>query len=327
MSIQFLAVCHWKRHHSKQTFVKQVTAEKAVIMSAKEALTLTGTLKKITAIKKAVGKNNSAFNIKQIIPGVLNDVDPFVFLDHFGPFERDPNDAHFSPHPHAGIATISYLYSGTSNHLTSIGNPQIVQAGDVAWMQAGSGIEHAEGVREGQTEIEIFHGLQFWISLPAKEKFIKPDFFYYSKKDIPEILLQGVSIKVLCGELFGKSSPVKSLSPAYIYDIEINEDAAIDIPIKHGYSCALFVTNGTVICNGAEAREDTIMKFDEENEMVEFRALKHTRVAAFGGQPLHDPIVFHGPFVMNSEEQIDRIKRDYGKGKFGNVNTGKAINN
>jgi redox-sensitive bicupin YhaK (pirin superfamily) len=79
--------------------------------------------------------------------------------------------------------------------------------------------------------------------------------------------------------------------------------------------------------NGAKAREDTIIKFDEENEMVAFRALKHTRVAMFGGQPLHEPIVFHGPFVMNSEEQIDRIKRDYGKGKFGNVNTGKAINN
>lgn len=289
--------------------------------------TIQGSIKKIKAIKKAIGKSNSAFNIKQIIPGVLNDVDPFVFLDHFGPFERDPNDAHFSPHPHAGIATISYLYTGTSNHLTSIGNPQIVNAGDIAWMQAGSGIQHAEGLREGQTEIEIFHGLQFWISLPAKDKFIKPDFFYYPKKDIPQIIQHGVSIKILCGELFGKTSPVKSLSPAFIYDIEINEDATIEIPIQHGYSCALFVTNGTVICNGEEAKEDTIIKFDEENEMIEFNALKNTRVAVFGGQPLREPIVFHGPFVMNSEEQIDRIKRDYGKGKFGNVNTSKAINN
>ncbi len=294
-------------------------------MSTKETLKRTG--KKITEIKKAVGKHNSAFNIKQIIPGVLNNVDPFVFLDHFGPFERDPNDAHFSPHPHAGIATISFLYSGTSNHLTSIGNPQIVQAGDIAWMQAGSGIEHAEGLREDQTDVEIFHGLQFWISLPAKDKFIKPDFFYYPKKDIPEIIQPGVIIKVLCGRLSGKSSPVKSLSPAYIYDIEINEDAAIEIPIQHGYSCALFVTHGSVICNAVEAGEDTIMKFDEENDMLEFKALKHTRVAVFGGQPLREPIVFHGPFVMNSEAQIDRIKRDYGKGKFGTLHTGNAINN
>jgi quercetin 2,3-dioxygenase len=289
--------------------------------------TSTETLKKIIAIKKATVNKNSAFNIKQIIPGALNDVDPFVFLDHFGPFERDPNDAHFSPHPHAGIATISYLYSGTSNHVTSLGTPQIVKPGDVAWMRAGSGIEHAEGLREGQTEVEIFHGLQFWISLPAKDKFIKPGFFYYPKKDIPEIIQPGVNIKVVCGELFGKSSPAKSLTPAYIYDIEINENATIQIPVNHGYSCALFVANGTVICNGAEETADSIIKFDEENKMIEFRALKNTRVAVFGGQPLREPIIFHGPFVMNNKEQIIQVIRDYDNGKFGTINTGYINNN
>ena len=282
---------------------------------------VTTTKKEIIAVKKAAINKNSAFNIKNIIPGALHDVDPFVFLDHFGPFERDPNDAHFNPHPHAGIATISYLYTGTSNHVTSIGKPQIVQPGDVAWMQAGSGILHAEGLREGQTDIEIFHGLQFWISLPAKDKFIKPDFFFYPKNDIPQIIQKGVRINVLCGELFGKISPVKSLTPAYIYDIEISEDVTIKIPVKPGYSCALLVTNGKVICNDEAATAETILQFDEEAEEIEFSAAKNTRVAVFGGQPLREPIVFHGPFVMNNQEQIAQVMKDYGKGKLGTINT------
>ncbi|HAI75755.1 MAG TPA: hypothetical protein DCM08_05860 [Microscillaceae bacterium] len=176
--------------------------------------------KKVKSLRKAPTSKGMGPQVRQVIPSAVRDLDPFVFLDHFSVIKH-PESGGIPPHPHAGIATITYLFEGSNRHRDSLGNDQIVQAGDVAWMQAGKGIIHSEGMRENRTEPEKVHGLQIWISLPAKDKFIQPDFFFYPAATLPLIQKVEASIKVICGEVLGQQSPVQSLSPAFIFEVKM----------------------------------------------------------------------------------------------------------
>lgn len=169
--------------------------------------------KKISQSSLSPSSRSMGPHVRQVIPSAVEHIDPFVFLDHFGPLDKTPGGAGVPPHPHAGISTITYLFQGSNRHQDSLGNDSIVYAGDMAWMQAGKGIVHAEGMNENRTEVEVVHGLQFWISLPSAQKFIDPDFFHYPSASLPMIRLGKATVKVLCGELNGQQSPFKACLP------------------------------------------------------------------------------------------------------------------
>ena len=268
---------------------------------------------------KAHGSRSLGPSVRQVIPSAVKHVDPFVFLDHFGPIEKKPGWQGIPPHPHAGITTITYLFKGSNRHQDSKGNDEIIYAGDIALMQAGKGIVHAEGMNENRTTSEIVEGLQFWISLPAKDKFIDPNFNNYPSKQLPEFKLNGATVKVLIGELLGHKSPVKSLSPFYIFEFKIPRNISIQIPIKENDSTGLYVINGHIKIEDQNILSNIMTSFSLIGDSIEINAIEDTHFILFGGTPLNEPIVGYASYVMNSEEQIQQVILDYQSGKMGNV--------
>ena len=276
--------------------------------------------KKILSSFKAPNSKSMGPHVRQVIPSTVGDLDPFVFLDHFGPFTKSPDFKGVPPHPHAGIATITYLLEGSNRHQDSYGHEALISSGDLAWMQAGKGIVHAEGMDELGTENETVHGLQFWISLPAKDKFIDPDFFHYKKEQFPVINENGIEYKVVVGELKGQKSPVHSLSPAMIYDILIPEKAQFELPIQAEYSSGIYVIEGEIEIGNQILQPTSMTKMSFEGVKIAIKTENSARIIVMGGLPLNEPIVGYASFVMNSMEQIQQVMTDYQMGKMGQIN-------
>ncbi len=276
--------------------------------------------KKISKSNKAQTSRSMGPSVRQVVPSAIDNIDPFVFLDHFGPIEKKPGGQGVPPHPHAGIATITYLFEGSNRHQDSRGNDALVKAGDIAWMQAGKGIVHSEGMDEKRINSEMVHGLQFWISLPAKDKFIEPAFYHHPSVELPEFKLGEATITVLSGELFGHQSPVKSLSPAYIFEIKIPQNQSIEIPVKEGDTAGLYVINGRLDIDNESLLPTSMTSFTIDGNSIEIKALEETHFMLFGGTPLNEPIVGYASYVMNSEEQILQVMQDYQMGKMGTIN-------
>ena len=275
--------------------------------------------KKIVSSFSAHPSRSMGPHVRQVIPSAVEHIDPFVFLDHFGPMEKLPGGQGVPPHPHAGIATITYLFEGCNRHQDSYGHDQVISAGDVAWMRAGKGIIHAEGMNENRSGSETVHGLQFWISLPAKDKFIEPDFFYYPSGDLPALEINGVSVKIICGELEGHRSPVESLSPAYMFEINMSAGQELKLPIAKGDTCGLYMVQGSIELEGKTLLPTSMTAFDLEGDHLLIRAESESHFMVFGGKPLNEPIVGYASYVMNSIEQIHKVMRDYQSGKMGSL--------
>ena len=275
--------------------------------------------KKILKSNKAHASRSMGPNVRQVVPSAIAHVDPFVFLDHFGPIEKKPDGQGVPPHPHAGIATITYLFTGSNRHQDSRGNDAMIYAGDLAWMQAGKGIVHAEGMNENRSESEMVHGLQFWISLPAKDKFAEPAFYHHSSDQLPEFMVNETRVKVLSGELLGHTSPVVSLSPAYMYEFHMPAQASIEIPLKEGDTAGLYVVDGHVSVDDESLLPAVMTSFSVDGDSIEIRAVEAAHFMLFGGTPLNEPIVGYASYVMNSEEQIRQVMLDYQLGKMGTV--------
>lgn len=274
------------------------------------------TTKKIKTLRKAPASRGMGPNVKQVIPSAVENLDPFVFLDHFS-VVKHPESGGIPPHPHAGIATITYLFEGSNRHRDSLGNDKVVQAGDIAWMQAGKGIIHSEGMQETRTEPEKVHGLQLWISLPAQDKFIKPDFFFYPSQDLPIIQKEQATIKVLCGEILGQKSPVKSLSPAYIYEVKMPTNTVLYLPISEGDSCGVYCISGEFLVDDQKITAQMIAEMDRENTALSLQTQTESHCIILGGTPLNEPIVGYASYVMNDQTQIMQVMRDYQMGKMG----------
>lgn len=269
--------------------------------------------------QKAHASRSMGPHVRQVIPSALGDFDPFVFLDHFGPIVKQPGSQGVPPHPHAGIATITYLFEGSNRHQDSYGNDAVIESGDLAWMQAGKGIVHAEGMNENKTEPEVVHGLQFWISLPAKDKFIDPAFYHYPSKDLPSFSIGSTTIKVIAGNLLNHRSPVKSLSPAFIYEVKVLADQSLQLPVQSGDSLGLYMISGSILSDNKELLPATITRFDDKGEVLSVQAKEDSHFILLGGTPLNEPIVGYASYVMNSDEQIHQVMMHYQMGKMGTL--------
>jgi redox-sensitive bicupin YhaK (pirin superfamily) len=276
--------------------------------------------KKIQHSSKAPISRSMGPHVKQVIPSGVEHLDPFVFLDHFGPFEKTPHFQGVPPHPHAGIATITYLIEGSNRHVDSYDHDSMVEPGDIAWMRAGKGIVHAEGINDPNNPSKIIHGLQLWISLPAKDKFIEPDFFHYKSAKLPQFSIENAQIKVLVGELLNHISPVESLSPAYIFEIKQEANSTIEIPIQKGYTAGIYLIDGELETDTKTLNPSSITKFETEGETILINTHKKSHYFVLGGEPLNEPIVAYASFVMNSKTQIQQVIDAYHNGEMGTVN-------
>jgi redox-sensitive bicupin YhaK (pirin superfamily) len=256
-------------------------------------------------------------------PG-LEQVDPFLLLNHHGPQTYPPNNQGlpFGPHPHRGFETVTFILAGDLAHRDSAGHESVIRAGGVQWMTAGSGLVHAEvspeAFRETGGPLEI---LQLWVNLPARLKMSPPRYVGLQADEIPAITADKgqATIHLISGTWGGHTGPVASLTGVFMTTLEIKAGGRAGFGSLAGRNVLLYVISGEVKVNGIAVPAWNLAELDLEGDMVEIVA-EADAVVLFGhAEPLGEPVVAHGPFVMNTREEIADAIRDYNAGLFDNV--------
>jgi hypothetical protein len=243
--------------------------------------------------------------------------DPFLLLDAFGSDEASDYIAGFPSHPHRGFETVTYMLEGKMLHEDHLGNKGLLNNGDVQWMTAARGIIHSE---MPQQEEGLMSGFQLWVNLPAAEKMKDPSYRDIPAKDIPEINFKEMKVKVIAGkvklngeQLIGAVSGL-STDPLYL-DVYMPEGAAIQIPVADGHTALIYVYEGNVGVGGAEKNIDSLqLAVLGTKGDVQIKATKRSRFLVLAGKPLNESMVQHGPFVMNTVQEIEQAIQDYRDG-------------
>ncbi len=255
-------------------------------------------------------------------------VGPFVFLDHVYPSAHQPKTPQAPTgsfaHPHRGIATFTYLFSGSLEHYDSHGHHGIVDAGGAQWMKAGNGVIHDENPSPRfQREGGVLHALQFWINLPARNKAEAPDYLALQAGDIPEVSLPGGAgvLRVIIGSYGEAASPVQTFSPQVLYHVRLDPGAAFTLHPTAGWEYAAFVPGEAVVVGEGTFAKSELLLFGSDAVPVTFTnpGGATTDLIVFGGAPYHEPIVAQGPFVMNSQQEIATAYRDFFNGRYGKI--------
>ncbi|HEV7694527.1 MAG TPA: pirin family protein [Hyphomonadaceae bacterium] len=251
-------------------------------------------------------------------------VDPFIFLAHHGPQVYPPNNRGlpFGPHPHRGFETVTFILEGELTHSDSGGHVSTIGAGGVQWMTAGSGLVHAElspdTFRRNGGPLEI---LQLWVNLPARLKFTSPRYQGLQGAQIPKVETSGgkASLALIAGQWNGATGPVESITGNFMSVIDAKAGASLSFDGLEGRSIFLYVVSGAVRVNGRDAAEHTLVQLSRSGDQLALEATSGVRLLFGHGQPIHEPVVAHGPFVMNTVEEIRQAIVDYQAGKFGFV--------
>jgi redox-sensitive bicupin YhaK (pirin superfamily) len=259
-------------------------------------------------------------------------VGPIILLDHVYPSPIDHKkrgaDRGKNAHPHRGIATFSYLFSGALEHSDSAGNTGVIEAGEGQWMKSGSGIIHEERIApEFRRSGGVFHGLQFWINLPAAAKAEAPEYFRLGAADIPEAELPGFagSLRVLIGNCGRYDSPVKTYHGEFIYHLKLNPKSKFLFHTKEGLEYAFFIPSKEIRLNGELAGNSELLIPDNEKAEILFDnpGITVADVIIFGGKPYTEAIIAQGPFVMNTSDEIALAYRDFFDGVYGELSIPK----
>lgn len=267
-------------------------------------------------------------NVRRVLPSnEIRYVNPFVFLDHMGPVVQKPSEVFkrrgTGAHPHRGFITFTYLLSGEVEHFDSQGNHGIVGEGGAQWMLAGSGIVHDEGPSEAFTKKGgKMQGLQLWINLPSKFKEMAPDYMPLPSDMVPEVKLgDNNKLRVLIGEYEDKKSSIPVFSPMFIYHIVLEANTKADISIPSGFDSFVYLPEGQVHVGGKLVEKTTLALLDKSSDFVSLENTSNQKqdIMLYGAEPLNEPIVAHGPFVMNSMEEIYTANEDFHNGKYGEI--------
>ena len=268
-----------------------------------------------------------SIKIERILPNRYADaVGPFVFLDHIGPTKHDPNEPMQKngngAHPHRGIATLTYIINGEEEHFDSKGNYGKINSGGVQWMKAGNGIVHDGNFNvDPLTGDQLTHGFQFWINLPAKNKIEPAMHMAVQAADIPVKKIPGGWIKLIAGEFEDLRSAIPAYSKQFIYHIHLEAKQKFSIDTKAGLEYAVFLPLRSANVNGQESEPGEFIEFDRDGGEIQLTSNKtETYIILFGGEPYTEPIVAHGPFVMNTKEEIAQAYHDFHLGKYGKLN-------
>ena len=260
------------------------------------------------------------FHVSRILPAIeLRAIGPFVFFDYFGPVDFAPGKGiDVRPHPHIGLATVTYLFEGSQMHRDTLGSAQAIQPGDVNWMTAGRGIAHSERTQpEVRAKGHRMHGIQSWVGLPVKDEEAEPSFQHVASKDLPTVTRDGVTLKIVTGEAFGLKSPVKVFSPIFYVDARFAPGSAFEVTAEHEQR-AVFVVDGEVEVAGA-AHGDGTMIVLQPGEATRVGARGRARAMLLGGAALDGERHLWWNFVASSKDRIDRAKSDWTSGKFGKI--------
>ncbi|MGI4777545.1 MAG: pirin family protein [Janthinobacterium lividum] len=266
------------------------------------------------------------FKVRRLLPAARRrSVGPFVFFDHFGPAHERPGEQHdVRPHPHIGLATVTYLFEGAMMHRDSLGSVQEILPGAINWMTAGRGIVHSERKPERlQSDAYVNHGLQLWAALPRAFEEVEPSFSHTASSEIPGVTEQGARVRVLVGEAFGERSPVKTCAPALYLDIVLQAGAQFVLP-PLAPELAVYTVDGAIGIDGTTVDAHT-MTLLPDGQGATFTVPVGTtdgpsvRLMVVGGEPLDGPRFITWNFVSSSEERILRAGADWTAQRMGHV--------
>jgi redox-sensitive bicupin YhaK (pirin superfamily) len=263
------------------------------------------------------------FSVRRALPfRERHSVGPWVFLDHFGPFKVKPGEDGVGPHPHAGIETVTYLLSGRQEHRDSAGHVGIVAAGGAQWMTAGGGIIHAEKpLAETEDELTL-HGIQLWTSLPRLAKLMQPRYQRIDAGAIPTVTVPGARVRVVAGEFNGKAGPAQTLMPTLLWHVSVDAGADFSAVLPPGYEAGAYVIAGAGRFGGETSLDIGKLGVFANGEgaiRIENTGSETLEVLLLAGAPAEGPLVFHGPFVMNSVEQVRAADIAYRTGRMGHL--------
>jgi len=260
------------------------------------------------------------FTVARVLPNAqCRSVGPFVFFDHIGPaLLGGEQPIAVRPHPHIGLATVTYLWEGVMTHRDSLGSVQDIAPGDVNWMTAGRGIVHSERTPERLRGVDLpFHGLQTWVALPREHEETEPSFAHHPKATLPMVRAAGVELTIVAGHGFGERSPVEVLSETLYVSIDLSVGATLRIPSEHSER-ALYPVSGELQLDGVALPLNTLAVLDPGSEPT-LIALGPARVMLLGGAPLDGPRFVWWNFVSSSRERIEQAKADWQAGRFAAV--------
>lgn len=250
---------------------------------------------------------------------------PFLLLDYAGPAEFPPSaePRGVGEHPHRGFETVTIVYQGEVEHRDSAGNHGTIGPGDVQWMTAASGVVHEEKhsrefARQGGT-LEV---VQLWVNLPARHKMSPPGYQTISDRRIPRVLLaEGAgTARVIAGEMEGLKGPARTFTPIHLWDVRIRGGRRDEMPLPAGHTAMLFVLRGKVSLNLSEtAGEADLVLLGRDGEGLLLDAREDASVLVLAGEPIDEPVAVHGPFVMNTQEELRRAAEDYRAGRMGRL--------
>lgn len=252
-------------------------------------------------------------------------LDPFLFLNHHGPQVYKPNNQGlpFGPHPHRGMETVTFILEGDIAHKDNGGHESVMTAGGVQWMTAGRGLIHAEVSSEAFKKtggpLEI---LQLWINLPAKSKMTTPFYKGLQKDEIPSLTLDEakVTVNLVSGDWEGHKAAFESGIGVQLNTIFFKAGAKFSIPVPANHNVFFYVISGKLTVNNLEVEKLYLAEFNNDGDRLNISADEESILLFGHAKPLNEPVVSQGPFVMNTEKEIQEAYADYRQGKFGNGN-------
>lgn len=266
----------------------------------------------IKLLIRAKEKDLGGFAVRRLLPHPKRRlVGPFIFFDHIGPARLPPGKGlDVRPHPHIGLATVTYLFEGEMDHRDSLGVHQTIYPGDVNWMTAGKGIVHSERTgddarRSGFT----MHGIQTWVALPEADEETDPEFHHHGKADLPVVQSGGARLRVILGTGYGQESPAKVFSPTFYVHADMPEGASVPVSAEHAER-AVYVASGQIRLDGDSLAEGDMAVLSPGDE-PRMTATSNSVVMLCGGAPLPGKRHIFWNFVSSSRDRIERAKADW----------------
>lgn len=257
------------------------------------------------------------------LPGpALPHLDPFLFLNHHGPQVYPPGNRGlpFGPHPHRGFETVTFILRGALSHLDSGGHESVIHEGGVQWMTAGSGLVHAElspeSFKRSGGPLEM---LQLWVNLPARLKMTAPAYVGLEADAIPAIAIEGGRLRLVSERRNGMEGPIRPIADVRLMLVELDAGGAAALPVAAGRTIFLYVVAGEARIGGTPVPLHHLAEMGDEGDGVSIEAPGGATILFGHGTPFGEPIVSHGPFVMNTSEEIVRAIEDYQSGRFGRL--------
>ncbi len=248
-------------------------------------------------------------------------ISPFLLFDYAGPWTFEPVSGQprgVGQHPHRGFETVTIVYDGEVSHRDNAGGGGTIGSGDVQWMTAGAGIIHEEFHSPGYSKSGgPFRMVQLWVNLPAKDKMTPPAYQAITRDMIPEVVLNGARARVIAGDLEGTRGAARTFTPVNLWDVRLDAGASIALPLPAGHTSMIAVLAGHVTIDGKAVGEAEIASLSIDGDGVQIAADGDSMVLVMTGEPIDEPVVGYGPFVMNSEGEIRTAFNDFNSGRFG----------